>query len=155
MNRDTRGAVVACSSRTGVGGVKAFHACAIGMSNGSVAFGSLAVRGGTTPLKRTITLRARNSQLVFVGYHFLKGRSAVCANSRKTQLLFAGYCVRNAASFVFKPSATLFRCYRLRDGHSSCVATTSAPRGVRFNCIFGGYGLATTPKIGGICLNHP
>lgn len=155
MNRDTRNAVVACSSRTGVGGVNAFHACAVGMRKGSVAFGGLAVRGGTTPLKRTMTLRARNSELVFVRYHFLKGRSAVCANERKTHLLFADYCVRKAASFVFNPTATLFRHYAVRDGQGSCVATTSAPRGMTFNCMFGGYGLATTPKMAGICLKHP
>lgn len=155
VNRSHSGAVVACSSRTGVGGVNAFHACAIGMRNDSVAFGGLAVRGGTTRLKRTMTLRARNSHLGFVGYHVLNGRSAVCANTGFAHLCFGSYCVSNAASFVFNPSATLFRSYVVRDGHGSCMATTSAPGRTGCKCIFGRYGLATRPKISGICLNHP
>ncbi len=136
-------------------GVDASNSTSYCVCTPSLVYRGLAFRGATNEIKRTITYFITNSHIVFHGYHFLNGRSALCGFNGRYHRCFRSYCVRNAISFVFNSSATIFGHYAIRDLDGNCLATPSAPRSRTCKCIFVSYHLSTTSKMRGICLTHP
>lgn len=98
--------VLAGSSFTTGGGcfkrrVSASNSSAYCVCTPSFCTRGVAFRGDTNEIKRTITYFIDKSHTCFGGYHFLKGRSALCACNGSDHRFCSRYCVRNAISFVF------------------------------------------------------